>query len=196
MYANFFRNRGGSLEKAGRELGFKVKYHDFDDIGAVTFLKGWWRSTGQSLVWLPLPSAVLKIGKLLRPATELVGGLTRNQKRSEEGRKIAVAMMANALARSYGNIPFSYPILGPFLHKMSSFSTHEDKQAAMAAMESWKPKVHGDIVLSAEAVDAVCRRYKITPVDVARVDMLISRVTSLPAYVQDPVFLRLAQVDY
>jgi hypothetical protein len=195
MYLNLFKNPGLDVPLAGRQLGFKVKYFEFVNLGDVTFLKGWWRRSGSSLIWLPLPSAVLKIGKILKKPTEIVR-MSPNKKKSERGQKLACYEVGRALASSYGSVPFSYPILGPFLHVLKKFHSTCEKGTAMAATESWKPCVTGDYELESEAIDAVCFRYGLSTGDIDRVTKLILQVADLPSYLEDLVFLRLAEKDY
>lgn len=195
MYVNLFRNKHLDVPSAGRELGFKVKYFPARDVGDVTFLKGWWRWSGESLVWLPLPSAIVKLGKLLRAPWEIIG-MSKAERNSPLGREVSYGIAANALSMSYGNVPFDYPILGPFLKVLRKFHPGRDGVASKISLESWKPVVVGMITLSDDTTDAVCRRYNITTDDIDRVTALIEGVSRLPAYIEDPVFDALVVTDY
>jgi len=132
---------------------------------------------------------------LLRPPWE-IANLSRTELRLPLGKTIAYGVVANALSRSYGCVPFEYPILGPFLRVLQKFHPGRDGLVPRIQLESWKPVVAGDIELSVEATEAVCKRYEITPSDIARVTAAIEGACRLPYYIEDPVFEVLAVTDY
>jgi len=127
---NTFNNIGGcyfllancSPEKGAEEcfsdLGFNSKYKSHEDYTHGTFLKGWWQyGLDNKLYWLPLPSMIFKIGKTLRHPQEIAKSEDVNE---------ALRICAYALASSFGEIPLSYPILGPVLDRMKRLGTATD----------------------------------------------------------------------
>ncbi len=100
------------------EMGFLLKSRTYDNPYYGTFLKGWWVPTlGGPAHWLPLPSAFLKIGKLLKDPRLIA-------KNSDW--QTAYGLCAYALASSYGSVPYEYPILGPVLKKMQFLGIPSD----------------------------------------------------------------------
>lgn len=104
-------------------------------------------------------------------------------------------MCAFALANSYGNITEDYPIFGPFLGVLRRLGT-SSPSALRRLEESLKPTSTGGTLIPKEAETAILLRYGITIEDVRRVEILLSKITFLPAYVEDPVFDLLATIDY
>jgi len=101
---------GKTIPEVSLEYGFVMKHRVFYEPSQGTFLKGWWVTLENgSPFWLPLPSMVLKIGKVLKDPCQIAKVKDVN---------LAYRMCLYALARSPGVIPFSYPILGPFIKKM------------------------------------------------------------------------------
>lgn len=184
--------RRSDVEEVGRELGFTVKVQFHEELGSATFLKGWWRRDLQGRpTWLPLPSACLKIGKILRNPVELVH-LPGQQVTAD----FATRVIAGHLASSYGQVPGDYPVFGPFLEALIRNSTPGVLKNNVA--ESWKPKARKvpREIQRDEAVLAICHRYDLQPEEITRVEVLLAWVVSLPAYVEHRVFQRLRVVDY
>jgi hypothetical protein len=197
MYIAIFERRvsADALPVVGRSLGFDVKYSETDFLSDVTFLKGWWQLTCCGDVsWVPLPSAVIKLGKVLRDPVQItavkVGSRTRRDTPDE-----AVRRCAYALAMSYGEVDPNYPILGPFVSVLRRLG-RPNPTPLCELQESWKPSMSGINIDRASVVESVCRRYSLTPQAIFDAESLIREVTSLPAYVQHPVFDALADVDY
>jgi len=180
---------GEDPEKVAYRMGFELKFRAMPDIHGVTFLKGWWiRDTAFNLCWYPLPSQVVKLGKTHRPLKLFSAG----KKNYAEG----VASLAYALARSMATVPIEYPILGPFLSKLSELGK-ETSFSVSASEDGWfKPQVHAVSVCRSQAISMMCERYELTEQDILRSEKLIGRVTSLPAFLCDPVFLALSRRDY
>lgn len=165
-------------------FGLTAKYIARPNFHEMTFLRGWWQPTGHDeFGWVPLPSAVLKIGKIMSDYRKLSSAGAR-----------AVAFAA---ACSLGHVPDDYPILGAFLSTLRRLG----KETAFAHTWDIRENPHKSVAL-AEGVDrgssmmAVCSRYNITEGDVLRAETLLRCVASLPAYIEDPVFMVLAAVDY
>ncbi len=181
----------------GRDLGFVVKYHGKPDVGELTFLRGWWRlDTQGAYVWLPLPSALLKLGKILRdPVT--ITHVHKQGKKVQRTSEEAVKVVAWALARCYDGVPRDYPVLGEFLEVMKRCGKrtkiHIEDVIESAA---YKPKLGTVTIDRPEAMLAVCRRYGCDRLDIERAERVLRSVRTLPAYVEDPFFETLANVDY
>jgi len=196
-----------TLVEVGEELGFTVKDQRRDSAHQLTFLKGWWTVNARTRapLWMPLPSAVLKLGKLLRSPREICR-VQNNGKWSQPPIERAIAQVAVAIALSYGNVPEAYPVLGAFLWKLRRLGygvlgQGPDKYRTIsfnAVNESawYKTRVDDGCVDIEMAREAVCYRYDLQPRDLQRVEDLLSRINTLPAYIEDPVFNRLVEVDY
>lgn len=194
-----------ALAEVGEELGFTVKDQRRDDPHQVTFLKGWWavHKVTRDPLWMPLPSAVLKLGKVLRPPREIAYVVT-NGKRVQPPMEVAIAQVAYAIAMSYGNVSDDYPILGSFLKKLRRLGVaraggqvHRTIGFNAVWESNWyKTRVDVGLIDSKITIQAVCERYGFTPDDLFRVEELIGKVNTLPAYIEDPVFDRLVEVDY
>jgi hypothetical protein len=137
-----------------------------------------------------LPSACLKIGKLLRDPCTIV------EKKFSKNSSVSVHIVADALARSYGQIPVEYPIFGKFLQVMKRFNVNGKMRQGKTLLESWKPNIEICQVDRNDCLDAINRRYGITPLDVARVEAMLDTIQYLPAYIEDPVFDMLCACDY
>jgi len=193
MYLFTIANESTDLVHSARQLGFKVKLVNCDDIRQLTFLKGWWvdsLSVGE-LIWLPLPSAVVKLGKLLKDPCLIF---------KDKNPHSSYSKACYALAKSYGQVPFEYPILGVFLKQLlycSSQGLYDKPVHGLAVLESWKPVVQDYHIIDVDSCRAaMCARYDITRSDIERVEKLIRKVRSVPCYLEDPVFLSLSITDY
>jgi hypothetical protein len=185
---------GCDLVTAGRELGFTVKYSPSDRLDTVTFLKGWFQYDGSLYQWMPLPSAILKIGKLLRDPVEITSHRT-NRRCVKSGRSEAIRMCATALAQSYGTVERSYPILGEFLYTMIRLGV-VPKTPLRDVAESWKPDITGVTVSREHVLEAIFIRYGLDTRDVVNFEKLLGGIQSLPAYVESPLCDRLCEIDY
>jgi hypothetical protein len=195
MWLFWLLNQDKTIETVGAMLGFKVKFSGAQNLRDVTFLKGWWLRTIEGpVVWYPLPSAVLKLGKVITDPLDITS-FTRRGKRARRSDKEAVEMCAMALANSYSAITSDYPIFGPFLEVLRRLG-RVSPSALRRMEESQKPTATGGTLIPDEAVQAIFMRYGITAEDVFRVERLLGQINSLPAYVEDPVFDLLAVVDY
>jgi hypothetical protein len=188
------KERLSGLVEAGAELGFEVKYFPRESVQHSTFLKGWWQNTVVGLQWFPLPSAVLKIGKLLNDPV-LITGVTRKGKKVRFDERTAIRMCSLALANSYGEVPRAYPILGEFLYTMKRLGLPSTKKLA-ALHESWKPQMSQTQVDREAVLEAINHRYNISSEEVDEVESLLRTIKSLPAYIEHPVFDKLCEVDY
>jgi hypothetical protein len=188
------RKRMTSLTQAGDELGFQVKYFARDRLDTVTFLKGWWQKQGNTVQWIPLPSACLKIGKLLNDPRTITKSIVRGVKRFLDPAE-AIAQCASALASSYGTVERDYPILGEFLFTMNRLGK-QPKRHLGSLQESWKPVMTGITVDREAVLEAILFRYGITAEEVVSVETLLRTVNTLPMLVIHTVFDKLCDVDY
>lgn len=195
MWLWWLINPGMTVVDAGLQLGFKVKFKAGASLSHVTFLKGWWLETSCGpVVWYPLPSAVLKLGKMINNPLEVTAFRRRGKKQHREIGE-AIAMCAHALASSYQSISKDYPIFGPFLEALRR-NAKASPSALRRLEESQKPKATGGILLPYVAEEAILYRYGISQQEIVEVCILLSQINSLPAYVEHPVFDKLAEVDY
>jgi len=143
-------------------LGFYAKYNSSDSYLGLTFLKGsFFRTDDGNFCWLPLPSQVLKLGKMLNDPGKIF--------KHADG-PMAWAMAAKALACSFGYVPYDYPILGPFLHKLKSFFKGEvilDGIAKSVFIEEHKPFVDKEVRVSDDLDKFLFDRYNITRSDLS-----------------------------
>jgi len=188
------RKRLSGLVDAGKELGFIVKYFPRDSIQTSTFLKGWWQDGPLGLQWVPLPSACLKIGKLLNDPVIITRQIRKGRKVFLR-RRTAIKRCAFALAQSYGTVDFSYPIFGEFLRTMVRLG--EQPRVVHASLhESWKPSMTGIQIDRESVCESMLLRYNISREEVEDVEKLLRTVVSLPSYIEHVVFDKLCEVDY
>jgi len=199
MYLWIIKTRNAEFSEAARQLGFKTKYKGAFDLGDITFLRGWWRKCADQdgRVWMPLPSACLKLGKVLRDPVDVCKykhPVTREtvRKSGEE----ATRVMAYALASSYKTVEENYPILGPFLATLRRLGTEMSHPDLHSLYESQRPAMVDANIDVEDCVSATLRRYDLAVHELDRVRSLLGSVESLPAMVFDPVFERLREVDY
>lgn len=158
-----------------------------------TFLKGWWMPDEEGRArWLPLPSQVIKLGKILTNPKEIY---------PREDSDTAWRMAAVSIAKGVGHVPFEYPILGPFLEKYRSLEQEfsEKQSASLKIIIEQQHKVRreaGNFKLDvAMIVQEFGERYGLVDVDIRRVETLF-REAPFPARLHDPVFEIIARVDY
>lgn len=182
-----------------KKLGFTLKMRTHHNLSDATFLKGWWLPDGNGgFAWICLPSLVVKLGKVMTdPATITKTFKTKDGKNLS--REDAIRVTAYGIQLSYGAIPDDYPIMGAFMSTLRRLGLwHERLNEVQIQVESHSYKSMPSVVKldRQAAVEAVCYRYDLLPEDVFRVEALLNSVDSLPAYVEDPVFSRLVEVDY
>lgn len=175
-------------------MGLQIKSKVLAHITEGTFLRGSWlvaRDGIHEYAWVPLPSAVLKIGKIMKDPKTIARGALNPQ-----------AVIGRCVALSYGPLDTSVPILGAFLRALNRAGHDSDDNRARDSIVdnvyenpfrviAAPRQIHREF-----AVMWACHRYNITSTDIVRVEALLDTVVRLPAYVQDPVFVRLLEVDY
>jgi len=115
LYSVWKSNGVSALERCQLELGFLAKLQVHTDLTQATFLKGWWLPTFGDYQWLPLPSQVVKIGKIMTKPTHIFKMLKPLP---------AWRAAASSMAASYGVVPFDYPLFGMFLLRYTQLSSH------------------------------------------------------------------------
>jgi hypothetical protein len=149
-----------------------------------TFLKGWWvLCTNGDRSWLPLPTQVCKLGKILtNPSTiypHLPGVLAWNQ-------------AARAMALGVGSVPHSYPILGALIKRYLSLAAGDH----VILMDPHKIKVTTTVeICVASALAQICERYSINESDILAMEHDI-RVTQFPGQLSFSGWERFALRDY
>jgi hypothetical protein len=179
-------NRTLSTKQAAINLGFTIKTKSSSDITDLTFLKGWWCPfLDGSYHWLPLPSMILKLGKMLRHPNDIFPG---------EPLDVAYRKCAFALSRSPGAVPLDYPILGPFISAMSRVGIYTDTPLAhkkfCIVVQSVNAPLDRDAMIS-----KLHRRYGLTYEEIVEIEALFNSVTSLPVLYTSTVSTKL-MADY
>jgi hypothetical protein len=169
-----------------RHLGYKLKMRVHDDPSKATFLKGWWMKTNTNeFKWLPLPSAVLKLGKVLEDPCTIA-------KDSDIDNAMRKCMFA--LARSLGYIPYEYPILGPFIKLMLEKGIETDlvikRRFKKIEVSYFDSLLDRDFVLG-----AIESRYGISEDMVSDFESILKDVNYFPVMINHPVF-DLLMFDY
>jgi hypothetical protein len=168
-----------------------------------TFLRGMWFETGDHITWLPVPSMLLKIGKVLTEPAKIV--TEKLVKRLRLSRGEVLRRVAYGMGKSPGLIPFSYPLLGPFCEKLISLGSEGhhgvDHLNVDKYVESYRPTVEhvfrGDeSELRITALQAFAERYSVSIAEIEDAERLIRSVDDLPVFLAHPVFVRLVVVDY
>lgn len=194
-YSHYLKNPDSldpsfNIEQHATDIGFIVKTKWHYSIHDGTFLKGWFVPIENGYVaWLPLPSALLKLGKMLVTPTSISVG------HGKADPEIAIRQCAYALARSPGIIPPSYPLLGPFIEKLLELSIPADvmlperyKRLKVAPLSSRLDR--------RTTLTMICDRYSCTVKDILEVEAMISAVRTLPACLFHPLFVTLRDIDY
>jgi hypothetical protein len=146
-----------------------------------TFLKGWFVRD----VWMPLPSAVIKLGKVMTDPKVMYPDVPDS-----------LACAAKGMALSPGPIPAEYPILGPFLQALLRLSSscaavetpyESHRRVATTTLHT----VDRDV-----ALEMIEERYGITRIDVEALEAEYASIRDLPVLVCNPSVNRMAEVDY
>jgi hypothetical protein len=187
-YMSAWQTKPFDFPKAALLLGFTAKMRIYgSDYRHLSFLKGWWIPTNIGFVWVPLPSAVIKVGKFLKPLSYF----------EKKGNPIPIcsAMIVN----SYFGVDRNYPIFGPFLSCLDRFKSKDPIVSHENVNENdFKPRLEtSNYEMDVEATkELIMFRYGIDEADINQVADLYRQVKTLPSYVQHPVFEVLKQVDY
>lgn len=161
-----FVDVAGALRSPCAELGLQLKVKFHDELLGATFLKGWFVPGNGSLVWLPLPSCCLKMGKMLN-APEEVFQLERDA---------AYRRAAGCLGMSYGLLPPNYPLAGALAKRLRDLSDgvefasvfilrdgvwqFKDEAFSREGFNPYRPLVDYEVRIDRQAVLLMCfRRY-------------------------------------
>jgi hypothetical protein len=153
-------------EESAAGLGFALKWKLHDDPFDLTFLKGWWvRTESGNPWWLPLPSMVLKLAKMLRSPTDIFprrgcdGGLSQGAVRT--------LCIAGADSRTV-------PYLGAFCQPHAAFGGIHGSRHTPQTLQDSCPIVP----------TAIRRRFYSWP-DCAEIRHLGNRDSRIPLYVSE-----------
>jgi hypothetical protein len=155
------------LEERQLELGLMAKLHKHSDLSSATFLKGWWLLTATKFAWHPLPSQVVKVGKILTNPEDIF----KNHSVDSAWRSAACSMGA-----TYGLVPRSYPLFGTLLARYDSFNG----TVVELPSEGVAHKVKIDEVLSTDvsyALEQIALRYGLSYTEI---DEMCSEIKSAP----------------
>jgi hypothetical protein len=171
------------MDREQRSLGLLPKLQIFRTMDSCTFLKGWWIIE----YWVPLPSQVIKLGKILTRPSDIYRKIPDLQ---------AWGRAAKAMAKGLGTVPLSYPILGALLSRYLSLSDCEDDPIS----EEYKPKVDPitdwEITLHRpRAIQMMCERYDTTEAEIVGLEELY-RTVPFPSVISHPLLPRLGKRDY
>jgi hypothetical protein len=169
-------------------LGLSLKLKTSAYAGDCTFLKGWWQpGVDGGVFWYPLPSQVIKLGKVMREPR-----LFSRFKGKHDGVRVA----AWAIAQSMPSLPENYPVLGPFL-AMLRRNGKEGTAVVSASEDGWyKPQTSGVAVDRRSVMQAMTARYDLDEGDIIDCEELLNCVDGLPVFVSHKVFERFKLVDY
>jgi len=161
-------------------LGFDMKFR-FGGPETCSFLKGMWYHTDRGLVWGPLPSRILKMGKSLTDPRTIYKTKDLNY---------ATLRFMSDVAHSYKNflqVPFVKEFVNNFL------SETEVLHGAIEEHQVQATNLHTATLLP-EAYEQICVRYNID------IDMLNATLACFPKhpfmFYSSPVFHALADLDY
>jgi hypothetical protein len=167
-------------------LGFKVKVRVQDHTGVgMTFLKGIWYPTSNGPHWGLMPSRLLKLGKSFKNPQQIY------QLQSPQE---AAAHFLSDQAIGIRNF-FLPPLLMAFVHKFA----HDAWEVQQKYNPSYDVKAqacfytHAKFTQDCESM--LNDRYGCTSADWAEVIILVER-SGVYAFLEHPLLLRMAQVDY
>jgi len=187
LYTIQTRGNMTALPEAQLELGFIAKLQIRSD-NLCTFLKGWWVPTANGNQWLPLPSQVIKLGKILTDPRLIYKQLEANA---------AWKLAAKSMASSYGQVPFNYPIFGAFLQRYANL-TDLDSTDILQYEPDRSYKVYRDLAEPVDrvaALEMIMERYDLNQEDVREMENEI-HTTPFPGVMIHLGWAKLAQRDY
>jgi hypothetical protein len=180
-------HRGSFSAAAWRRAGLTAKYHKTGpSFEGMTFLRGMWMPCHNSVpVWTPLPSQLLKLGKIVYGDVPLSPYKT--------------AMFARGLAQSFKGVSRDLPLLGPFLAVYDRLGTEPDARVKQALASQRRYGISLQVDQPKPDRDAIIQifedRYHITRSDILRVERAFDEIQDLPTFFGDPVFTALSS-DY
>jgi hypothetical protein len=183
------------LEAAFAWSGFKIKVRVYNTLVGAEFLKGMFYETidGQ-LAWSLLPSAILKRTKSLVDPRRIfdVRDEVTNLRYAMAAREFLAVQAADV--RHFGEVPILRAFVARYAKEVKGYviSKRHSPELKEAHKVSYgeTPKIDQQA-----AVTTVCSRYGLSPQDIERVEKAILTGPEFK-FIEDPVFLRLALVDY
>jgi len=183
-----------SCEATARRLGLTLKIKRSTDVTDLTFLKSWFPGPCECY---PLPSLIVKLGKLLEPPTVVARKSGLRNLTSQQ----AIDVFAYAFSTALPDIAPDYPLLSTYISTLARLGVSKRYVPDLQFREGYndiyvtrgnqpRPDTRDRVLLMME------RRYRISRVSVEEVERLLSSVTRLPAFVVHPLFDRLIAVDY
>jgi hypothetical protein len=167
---------GNFSDAAWAQVGFTAVMKRSGNISETTFLRGtWWPHLDGTERWGPLPSAMLKLGKVMSTVTK----------------QFRLNQLAYGVSLGMVGIPEAYPILGNFRKRMHALGIEgpelRDKRKPI-------PDLRSD--LDTEFIrEWMTLRYRISRSDIISLEKRIDSIPSLPYFIGDEVFLRFLE-DY
>jgi hypothetical protein len=182
-----YHDREKQPEAVIRELGLQIKVKKVKEYTQVSFLKGWWQEDILgNLVWLPLPSCILKLGKTFREPCEIMKVKDVNK---------ALAMCAYSLACSPGKIPLNYPIVTTYLKQLKKLSIKTNIDVLEEKFKRIKITERVDLDFP-KVVNNIMNRYSIEIQELKEIEQLWMTIQELPMFISHPALLRLRDIDY
>ncbi len=169
-------------------LGFDMKLRVFRDPTRPTFLKGQWWPTqdgAEDLVWAPLPSRFLKMGKSFRDPRELYG-------RSDL--LAATKMFMNELANAYAHFA-RVPVVSAFVDRYKTTEITRGLPNRLLGLSEYQPEASS--LLAGVRLDPgpALTRYGWDLHDLDQMEDLIRRSSAF-TFLIHPGFVRMALIDY
>jgi DNA-directed RNA polymerase subunit RPC12/RpoP len=163
-------------DEGWKHVGFTAVTVRSSTVQETTFLRGtWWPHGDGTERWGILPSAVLKLGKVMA-------------KRSDPG---SVFKYAYGMAAGMGDVPDHFPVLGAFRKKLFNLG-----REGAPIRNKFKPMSQMNETLDREFVlEWMYDRYGITTEEVEEVEDMINKIPSLPYFIGHDIFTKLAE-DY
>jgi hypothetical protein len=186
-----------SFDRTCAELGIVVKLAKRNALEGAIFLRGWF--IGPSYQWSILPSAVLKLGKLMKNPIALLQ--LKSAISDAEAEKLAAQTMFYAIMRSV-DVPDDYPLIGAFKRLANRLPRATSERANALIMDEYIREGARYKLLRAApiarkyVINAIIERYDISEQQVIECESYILSIPSLPALIQHPVFVKLRDVDY
>jgi hypothetical protein len=153
------------------------------DDGTETFLKGWWVLG----MWVPLPSAVIKLTKTLKDPAIIF----------KTDSQTALRMMAFNISSSLQHVPRMYPILGDLLALYDRISI----ETSIVYSERSIYKTDVDETTWSDnhtfrAIEMICSRYSLEVWDILSFSDCLKGIQQLPVICNHRVLRQLSTVDY
>ncbi len=169
------------------KLGFKLKLKVHFSWEGITFLKGmWWKTEFGTLAWAPLPSRTLKAGKSIRDPKQIF---------RMKSYTAAAHRFLRAVADCYATMS-QVPVLCGFVQRWQVGDTpllyvwHQVTHVAYATSAEKAPRLDRPAALLQAA-----NHYGVDVGDLLSLEAMY-RNAGCFTYLQHPVFLKMALVDY